>query len=892
MNCGRFLVFLAFTFNSVFGQSRLIDSLTNRLKQVEGTERVDILNRLTFEFISQDNAKAIKYCDQSIALSNTLRYDKGAGLAYTYRGIFEYLSGKFSDGRASLRNGLRLAVKAKDVQNQGYTLVQLGNSYLNQALIDSSFIFYDKAYQILKDSSNPETLSKLYKNLSALYGVKSQNEQQKKYLLRCLTIRELLNDQDLIANALIGLVSICMREDDYDQAAVIFKKIEKILKERPGDLRNLNDWRHQKALFLLRERKIDEASVLFDSASTYYFRNSLQSFVTLQTDLGRIFYERGEYEIALKNLYEALRVAELKSYKVEIIDILLQLGWVNFQLGELKQSLVFADQALALAQKNSLPNRVADALTMKGVTLTALKDYINAKKILDQVLAIQESLKDKSKISEVLMNIGFLEIDRKNYAVARDLFNKSLELAELTKYDFGKAWCLLGLGIVNFRIGDHAQAAKFIDLAENFSKVISTNEILIRVYEAHRDLLAAENRFKEALQYSLLAYHLKDSLHRSDLSRRFVNLQKIDEIERRDRDIKVLTKDKQLAEDKINLQKYKLDQQYFFIAASCIGIGLLAALIIVFARYYFRVRKLNFIIKGKNKNIQYQANKLAEINQKLVEQNKLIETQKEQLLLANENLENEVDHRTAELTRQNIQLEQFAFMTSHNLRAPVARLLGLTQLFNTKDMADPLNQQLVEMIKSTSRDFDDTMRDLASILEIKRGVNGNFAVINLDECLLKAKVTLNDEFLQIPYSLVTQFEERTVYGIEPYLISIFYNLLSNSVKFKKDSGVLDIRISSRRENTQVILEYQDNGIGFNQQEAGENLFKPYKRFHLHREGKGLGLYMIKLQMESMGGTVLIQSEEGKGFLCMISFDVYDEKSRDIPVEMRRTAVAH
>jgi len=136
--------------------------------------------------------------------------------------------------------------------------------------------------------------------------------------------------------------------------------------------------------------------------------------------------------------------------------------------------------------------------------------------------------------------------------------------------------------------------------------------------------------------------------------------------------------------------------------------------------------------KEKNISIQRQADKLKEINQKLVEQNKLIEMQKEQLVVSNENLEIEVDHRTAELSRQNLQLEQFAFMTSHNLRAPVARLLGLTQLFNAKDLADPLNQQLIEMIKTTSKDFDATMRDLSSILEIKRGVNGNFAQVKFN----------------------------------------------------------------------------------------------------------------------------------------------------------------
>src|SRR5277367_916514 len=108
MNRGRFLFVLVLTINSVFGQSRLIDSLTNQLNKANGIEKVDILNRLTFELISQDNEKARQYSDQSLTLSNKLGYEKGIGVAYTYKGIFEYLSGEFSDGRTNLRNGLRL----------------------------------------------------------------------------------------------------------------------------------------------------------------------------------------------------------------------------------------------------------------------------------------------------------------------------------------------------------------------------------------------------------------------------------------------------------------------------------------------------------------------------------------------------------------------------------------------------------------------------------------------------------------------------------------------------------------------------------------------------------------------------------------------------------------
>src|SRR5579859_6474111 len=174
MNFTKYLLFiLPFTISGAFSQSPLIDSLTGKLNGAEGVQRIDVLNRLTYELLSRDNALAMKYCDQSLSLSNKIGYDKGAGIAYTCKGVFEYLSGEFSDGRSNLRLGLQRSSKAQDKANEGYTFLQLGNSYLNQSQLDSALLFYDQAYTILKDSANPVTLSKLYKNLSTLYGIKS-----------------------------------------------------------------------------------------------------------------------------------------------------------------------------------------------------------------------------------------------------------------------------------------------------------------------------------------------------------------------------------------------------------------------------------------------------------------------------------------------------------------------------------------------------------------------------------------------------------------------------------------------------------------------------------------------------------------------------------------------
>ncbi len=282
---------------------------------------------------------------------------------------------------------------------------------------------------------------------------------------------------------------------------------------------------------------------------------------------------------------------------------------------------------------------------------------------------------------------------------------------------------------------------------------------------------------------------------------------------------------------------------------------------------------------------------MTEINNQLLDQNKLIEIQKSQLLAVNETLEDEVGQRTEELTQQNLQLEQFAYMTSHNLRAPVARLLGLTQLFDHNNPADPLNVKLIEKIRITAQQFDVTMGDLASILEVKKGVNSNFSLVNIETCFLKAKATLAEELSAAPLSLATQFDEKMVYGVEPYLISIFYNLLSNSSKFKKE-GSLRISLGSRNENCQTVLEYQDDGIGFDMADAGENLFKPYKRFHLQKTGKGLGLYMIKLQVEAMGGMVVVRSAPGAGFSCIISFNALSQEQLKIETDLNSMLEGH
>src|SRR6478752_2434406 len=97
---------------AAFGQSTVTDSLEHALKKAEGNEKVDLLNQLTYEYITHDNKKVVEFGQQAIELSKQIKYTKGEARAYTYRGVYEYSSGQFPEAHRDLNHGLKLAREA------------------------------------------------------------------------------------------------------------------------------------------------------------------------------------------------------------------------------------------------------------------------------------------------------------------------------------------------------------------------------------------------------------------------------------------------------------------------------------------------------------------------------------------------------------------------------------------------------------------------------------------------------------------------------------------------------------------------------------------------------------------------------------------------------------
>ena len=218
-----------------------------------------------------------------------------------------------------------------------------------------------------------------------------------------------------------------------------------------------------------------------------------------------------------------------------------------------------------------------------------------------------------------------------------------------------------------------------------------------------------------------------------------------------------------------------------------------------------------------------------------------------------------------ELTRQNEQLQQFGFITSHNIRGPVASLLGLTHLFNYDNYADPENAIIVRSVAQTVQKLDNVISDLNQILDYKRDLNMVKEPVSLEETFTSVCVSVSQWIQESGCELRADFAEvPVVYAVKSYLHSILYNLLTNAIKFRSPDRTLHVDLTARRDNGYTCIAFRDNGLGFDLEKYRTQVFGLYRRFHLHAEGKGLGLLLTKTQVEAMNGSIGVESQVGEG----------------------------
>lgn len=234
--------------------------------------------------------------------------------------------------------------------------------------------------------------------------------------------------------------------------------------------------------------------------------------------------------------------------------------------------------------------------------------------------------------------------------------------------------------------------------------------------------------------------------------------------------------------------------------------------------------------------------------------------------------EKEKEQLIRELTQNNKDLKQFSYITSHNLRAPLSNLTGLLNLIEDIPIENSDLQLILNGFTKSTHLLNETINDLVKVVIIKDNPSIQKEDVLFSEVFesvfnqLNYLINLHQPILKI------NLEKDSLSNInKAYLESIILNLLTNAIKYRNTSKKLRISISTKEKEDQTILTFEDNGIGIDIERNKDKIFGLYQRFHNYPDSKGLGLYLVKSQVETMGGTIEVQSEVDKGTKFTLTF---------------------
>lgn len=257
--------------------------------------------------------------------------------------------------------------------------------------------------------------------------------------------------------------------------------------------------------------------------------------------------------------------------------------------------------------------------------------------------------------------------------------------------------------------------------------------------------------------------------------------------------------------------------------------------------------------------------------------------------LAQEELERKVKERTAELfskneelARSNSELEQFAYIASHDLQEPLRKIQTFTELVQMHYNDPERSKEYFEKITSAAKRMSNLIREVLNYSRLSRTERDIFAAVDLNKTIADIVVDFELQLTEKD-AAINVGSLPTIKGISLQLTQLFSNLISNSLKFSPSKPIVSInsRILTNDEASTLplpnkglkyaLITFSDNGIGFEQKHA-EQIFTIFQRLNTDNvyKGTGIGLAICKKVVQNHGGYISATSQPGHG----ATFNIY------------------
>lgn len=532
------------------------------------------------------------------------------------------------------------------------------------------------------------------------------------------------------------------------------------------------------------------------------------------------YYDLGEYDEAYYYFTQAYRVGRLINDSLRMTIAMHNVGRVFKELGQYSKALEHMRISQRLSAMIDDEEGLPYSLDEIGDVLLRKREYDSALQTLQRSLSLTRRQKIEVLEPRTLARIANAYRHKKDYTRALAYYDTTYRLHVRTNNTFGIAEVELGRGTILTEQGRYDEAIGYINKSLELARKSNARTLQLKCYNQLSRILEKKGDYQQSLSYFRQYKQLEDSLFSHDMQEKLLRDQIRFETEAKDTQIAALSRAQDLKDDQLKKQEFIRN---ILVVVMALSVILLATVY----RSGQRRRQINALL------LRHQE---------------------------------EMEKRSEELERLNQVKDKFFSIISHDLRSPINALSGLLDLLD-KGAVKP--EELPNHLTELKVRFNHTRTLLNNLLD--------WTLLQMDKLNLQAtKIDLHrivEENIQLLGAVQTK-QIELINDIKPQTIAfadsnttnlVIRNLMTNAIKFTNDGGRVLIGAEDKGKNWVVYVK--DNGVGM-AQDVLRILFDktaPYTtRGTANEKGTGLGLILCKEFVEKNGGTIWVNSEEGKG----------------------------